>query len=84
MKVKLTKLSNNDNNLRTKEVIGRTDNLPVVGHSFVMISRPLDPAADIRRIETSRVKEVEYDDIGAYTIKTENSTYLIEVLGEEK
>ncbi len=83
MKVKLTKLSNNHNNLRTKEVIGSADKLPVVGERFVMTSRPLDQGASVRLISTSPVTGIYHDfnlHSELYTIKTENSTYLIEVL----
>lgn len=83
MKVKLTKLSNNVNALRTNEVIGKADNLPVIGESFVMTSKPLDPNAAIRLIRTSPVKYISGNmNPDHYIIHTENSTYLIEVLGE--
>lgn len=76
IKVKLTKLSDNQNALRTNEVIGITDELPVVGKSFVMTGEGLEFGT--RMIWTSEVMKLNED--GSFN--TQNSVYKVEVLEE--
>lgn len=75
MKVRLTRLESSHRNLRTDSVEGDAPRLPKVGHRFSMAAAPLDPAADIRLIETSPVFELVP---GGF--KTMNSHYQLEVL----
>lgn len=78
---KLTKISNNENALRTSSVEGWFYKLPTVGESFRLYSTPLDKPIDsdyTRMVTTSLVKEISYTALN-YEFKTLNSTYLLEV-----
>lgn len=56
--IKLTRLSTTPTKLRTPVVIGTCDYLPKVGTSFLMFSKPIDPLADMRIVETSKITSV--------------------------
>lgn len=73
--VKLTKISDNQNNLRTNEVIGHCDELPVIGKSFIMFGEGIEFGT--RMVSTSVVKEYNQE---ANVFKTLNSQYKLELL----
>lgn len=80
--VKLTKMRSTHGNLRADEVFGQTLDLPTVGKSFILIADPLDAKAEFRSVFTTEIKLVEK--MGdTYEFHTLNSTYRVEVLGEE-
>lgn len=79
-KVIMTKLSNNENKLRTKEVIGEPAFYPPKeGESFIVVGEPLEIDKGFRIVQTSAVQKIVRNEIG-YVISTENSRYLIEEL----
>ena len=88
--VKLTKLSTNENKVRTKEVVGVCAELPKVGKYFVMFAEALDKMYSARMVSTSRIKEIETTSLhignggigDRYRLTTENSEYTVEVLGD--
>lgn len=55
---KLTKVSNNINDMRTNEIIGRLGDIPQVGHSITIISEPLDPRATARLFQSSPITKI--------------------------
>jgi hypothetical protein len=78
---KLTKLSNNENALRSSEIEGNFLDLPENSYSFEIINdNPLETSLGQtnRRVITSIVKEVLFKD-GVYYFKTLNSEYMLEV-----
>lgn len=78
IKVKLTRIKSNHNNLRTDEVIGiAIYGLPEVGASFALAAESLDPTKDIRGVFTTPVTE-----LNGNTFKTANSEYKFEVLND--
>lgn len=81
--VKLIKLSNNKNNLRTSEVEGISDELPTVGKTFRLVANPVVDGADARLVITSEIKNVEKAG-NEYTLETLNSMYKLEILREEE
>lgn len=79
-KVIMTKLSSNQNSLRSNEVIGEPVSYPPTkGQSFVVIGDPLEIKEGHRIVQTSVVEKVERNVVG-YIINTLNSRYLIEEL----
>lgn len=76
---KLTKLSDNENELRTKEVVGEFMTPPKIGSSFVMFAESIHPDGFARMIATSRIMEIDCG-LAECTIHTENSTYKLELL----
>lgn len=80
---KLTKLSSNQNKLRTDEVLGEGIGEPVVGRSFTFVGESIDEEiktqGGARFVTTSIVTEVIEKD-GATEFRTLNSTYRLEVL----
>jgi hypothetical protein len=83
MKVVLTKLVSTHNSLRTDVVEGYAPFYPTKGASFIMFSTPLEKDYDIRTITTSEVQDIMYQE-DRYLFKTENSTYELLILGENK
>lgn len=79
-KINLEKFESTNNNLRTKTVLGETDELPQVNQTFMMMAESLTSEAKFRYIETSQVKEIVYQDDKVIRFKTENSTYQVNVL----
>lgn len=72
----LTKISINQNALRTISVEGTAPMPPTVGLSFVVISlTPLDTTKDFRQVTTSIVQDISRTKDGAYLLTTLNSTY---------
>lgn len=80
MRVKLERVKNGVA-LRTSEVVGAAETLPIIGEKFIMTAPPLDPeAGNMRLVATSPV--VGYNDAHAgtgaswqITFRTENSIY---------
>jgi len=83
-KVRLTKLSSNKNDLRTKDVIGRTSRLPMVGRSFELLGEPLeDEEANYRVVTTNLVFETVDKDNGSIEFMTRSgSQYRVEILDD--
>ena len=82
----LTKLSQNDNALRTNSISGEYTNPPTVGARFYIMGAALDSDARedgwVRRVDTSEVVEVEEKHHGC-EFKTESGTlYNIDTGGE--
>ncbi len=76
MKVRLTKVSDNINGLRTNEVVGDAYALPQVGHSFCLYSEALEnPEEYVRQVITSTVQKLLPDGF-----RTLNSVYKLEQL----
>lgn len=75
-KVIFKKISNNHNRLRTDEIEGQTDELPVEGKPFIMLGEGLE--FGVRIINTSVVEKVEKV-FNLYTIETQSgSVYQVE------
>lgn len=72
---KLTKISNNDSNIRTKEIIGKLGKIPKIGGTILLFSEPLDPQYDIREFASTLIKK-----INGNFFHTENSIYQLENL----
>lgn len=81
--VKLTKLSDNQNSLRTNEVEGISDELPVIGRPFRLVANPIVEGADARLVITSEIKNIEKTE-NQYVFNTLNSQYKLEILSEEQ
>ncbi len=87
MKVILTKISRPeglDGGLRTPSVVGETNRLPAIGEYFEMTGKPLDPAASVRCVNTSKVMVMTSSFTEShnviYTLKTQSgSVYTVEV-----
>ncbi len=76
MKCRLTRLNSVHRNLRTDEIVGGCPYAPVAGAPFIMTSTPLDPAADVRLIETTRVTKTTFSGAGrVIEFETKNSIY---------
>ncbi len=79
MNVTLTKLSNNQNALRTKEVTGVALAAPEVGKPFTLYAQSLTDPDAVRYVSTSPVTRIEPLASGYQTlVATENSLYLVE------
>ncbi len=81
-KVKLTKISNNVNDLRTNSVEGTTGKMPVVGSYFSMAAESLTPENNVRLVSTSLIQEIDQISDSEVVFKTLNSTYRLEFLDE--
>ena len=77
MQITLTRLNSTNKNLRTNVVVGETDELPIIGKSFLMTAPPLE-SGNLRVIATSPVKSVGSID-GKFRFSTENSEYELKV-----
>ena len=83
MKFKLKKLSNNENKLRTNEVIGGSNVMPAVGEPFEIVGKPLEISEGMRVVCTSLVVSIEKtDNPQVQIIHTLNSVYEITLLQE--
>ncbi len=74
LKVKLTKISTNQNRLRTNEFTGEAPCRPEVGKSFFMYTDGLEFGT--RLLMTSLVEELLLDGV----FKTRNSKYKLEII----
>lgn len=77
-KVKLTKIRNNHNRLRSNEIIGIAQDLPKVGESFAMMSEAL--VIGVRLINTSPVQNIETINNKHQIFTESGSLYEVEVL----
>ncbi len=79
-KVKLSKISKNENRLRTNEVEGQCEELPGVGQSFQMTAQGIEFGT--RWVCTSLVKALseEASTDGSIVFVTENSEYRLDIL----
>ena len=78
---KLTKVSDNENALRTKEVLGHFVSGPCVNRSFMMVGKALS-GWGWRYVETSVVQKIEKLADGKLRLTTLNSTYELEDLSD--
>lgn len=78
--VRVTKLSDNKNAMRTESIEGEAQNLPEIGKSFVVIGEGLEFGH--RLFNTSMVQNIEERD-NKLIIKTLNSLYQVEILNKE-
>ena len=78
--VKLTKLSDNENDLRDNEIIGVADSLPEEGQPFIMTAPPRDINIGMRFINTSIVDRIDNKSENIIEFKTMNSLYRIDIL----
>jgi hypothetical protein len=61
---------------RTNEIVGAAVSAPVIGESFILYAKPLDPEMDFREITTSPVQAVEPpDENGEVRFRTLNTDY---------
>jgi len=73
----ITKISDNDNAVRTPSMDGYFDNLPEIGERFNIIGESLTKGLTARLISTSPVQGMDIS--GRYIMfKTENSDYTLE------
>lgn len=78
-KGRLTKISENDNAVRTITMCGEYSELPRVGSRFTIYGEPLDRTKDYRMIRTGLIKEIKTrPDLEGVILVTENSTYELE------
>lgn len=76
----LTRLESENDNLRTKDIKGKFEDLPIVGRSFNMLSESLTPGYDYRLIRTSIVQNVSFDGNNKYLFDTLYSKYNLEII----
>lgn len=79
MKVRLTKIESNHNNLRTNSVEGECQDLPQLDRGLVILADPLEQG-NFRIVNTSIIKEIREIGSNDYVLKTLNSLYRLEVL----
>lgn len=77
--VRVTKLSDNKNAMRTTSLEGETEHLPQIGKSFVVVGEGLEFGQ--RLFNTSMVQNIEERD-NKTIIKTLNSLYQVEILNK--
>jgi hypothetical protein len=78
----ITKVSGDpvgSNPFRGTEVLGTLEQEPEIGKSVRVYGEPLDPTQDVRVVTTSPVVQIQKN-LNGWTIRTENSTYTLEVL----
>ena len=75
IKIRMTRLDSNHENLRTPFVEGYSYCPLEVGSEIMITAQPLDDNFDVRCIRTTKVKKIEGD-----LYYTSNSIYRIEVL----
>lgn len=81
-KVKLTKVQGG-NAVRTNEVIGTTNKLPVINTPFSLLGKSLTSEADFRIVQTSPIVQIDVVNEKTYTLTTHTgSVYQVEVLNE--
>lgn len=83
MKGKLIRLASSNNNLRTNEVIGIFDSLPVEGKEFKMLAESLTPGGTFRLVTTSPVSKIISSKENNYLFNSHFSTYELEIITEE-
>lgn len=78
---RLTKISDNSNDLRSNGIVGYFHAPPTVGFNFLMFSESLTPGMDHREIRTSLIESV-FEENGSLVFKTANSVYMLEIFEE--
>ena len=76
---KLTRISSNHDAVRTDEVIGWCEELPVEGKPFHMQGPPLY-SGDLRDVETTTIVSTKATNWGEVEFHTANSHYKFELL----
>lgn len=85
MRGKITKLSDNPNAFRTKDMEGTFFHPPTVGQKFQMIGNALELREGSRIFTTSVVQEISTNpDFDGVIIRTENSLYALETYDENR
>lgn len=79
---RLTKISDNCNELRSNEVVGFFLRLPEVHSSFTIFADSLTPGADLRVVSTSLVTTVDWEG-HEIVFRTLNSTYMLKIFDEK-
>lgn len=79
IKAKFIKIESTHNRVRKEETDGWFYFWPKIGERFTFWSESIDENASVRYINTSEIKEFEqlYEKI--FEIKTQNSTYRLEI-----
>lgn len=81
---RLTKISDNDNALRSNGIVGYFHVPPVEGFNFTMFSEPLENTeADHRTVSTSPIIMVEDGDDQTIIFHTRYSKYMLEIFPDE-
>lgn len=80
MEIQLTRFESTNDNLRTNEIRGKAQALPVVGRSFQMTAVSLKPGAFFRAISTSMVRKIKKIHDGKYEFWTQNSHYGLSII----
>ncbi len=78
--VKIKKISNNENAMRTNEIEGISKDLPKIGQVFMLIGEGLEFGH--RLFNTSEIKEVIELNQSKYKIITLNSVYEIDIINK--
>lgn len=79
-KVKLERIEGEKKSkLRTTEIEGYCDFLPIIGNQWKMFSTPLEKDKDIRIIITTKVEKYIDFDLPIVIFKTKNSIYKLTV-----
>ena len=80
MNVRLTKLSDNKNAIRTSSVEGHLMEAPATGQGLCLHAPPIEEGFDVRVLLTSPVVKLVEEEQGTLKVYTENSVYRIEML----
>lgn len=78
---RLTKISDNDNDLRSNRIVGYFYAPPIEGFNFTIFSEPLTPGMDHRKVSTSPIVLVEEDN-QMIIFQTSYSRYMLEIFEE--
>jgi hypothetical protein len=74
----LSQVSESETGIRGLEIEGEFEFLPEVGRGFQIFGKPINSAADVRMVWTSRVQKIVDSEPGKTTFKTENTLYTLE------
>lgn len=77
----LTKISDNDNTIRSNGVVGYFYGPPVEGYNFTIFSESITLGMDFREVSTSPVSKVEGHD-SKIVFHTVYSKYMLEIFNE--
>lgn len=78
---RLTKISDNNNDLRSNGIVGHFYGPPLEGYNFTIYSESLTPGMDYREVSTSIIAKVE-EQSSAIVFHTMNSKYMLEIFGD--
>jgi hypothetical protein len=79
-KVKLSKIVSTHSILRTNTVEGKISLVPIVGKTFAMMAKSIDPDGWFRHVETTIIQSIEEINETKIQFKTLNSTYELELI----